>query len=225
MKGFLSSKSASTLVFLVGFVLVNAFIFGVLDTSSKYRKKELSGVGGPEMYFDDSGHVIPLSLAYFEPYTQNNEEFVPDSVTKDASVEGQSNPFPAEVLGAGINSEKEPYFILPAKGKNWGKLHPYNAVDIAGNCGVPIYASADGVVWSVSSDNSWNGGYGNFIVLNHSNGTRTKYAHTLKNFVEQGYMVSKGEQIALMGNSGNVSGDTGCHVHFEIYGAKNPFVK
>jgi len=115
------------------------------------------------------------------------------------------------------------YFILPAKGWNWGKLHEYNAVDIANTCGSGIYAAADGVVIEESSDGSWNGGYGNYILIEHPNKTRTRYAHTLKNIVKVGDVVSQGKNIALIGSSGNTQGVTGCHLHFEVLGAKNPF--
>jgi murein DD-endopeptidase MepM/ murein hydrolase activator NlpD len=115
------------------------------------------------------------------------------------------------------------YFLLPAKGWNWGKLHEYNAVDIANTCGSPIYAAADGVVIEESSDGLWNNGYGNYVLIEHPNKTKTRYAHTLKNTTKIGDVVSQGEKIALIGSSGNTEGSTGCHVHFEIIGAKNSF--
>ncbi|MEK7464566.1 MAG: peptidoglycan DD-metalloendopeptidase family protein [Patescibacteria group bacterium] len=115
------------------------------------------------------------------------------------------------------------YFILPARGYNWGELHDHNAVDIADSCGRPIYASAEGLVTEESGRGFWNVGFGNYIMIEHPNGTRTRYAHTEKNFVRVGDYVSQGDEIAQIGNTGNVHGTTGCHVHFEVYGAKNPF--
>lgn len=115
------------------------------------------------------------------------------------------------------------FFTLPAKGWNWGKLHPTNAIDIANVCGTPVYASAAGVVVEESSDGSWNGGYGNYILIEHENGTKTRYAHTGKNLVKVGDIVSRGTKIALMGNTGNTHGVNGCHIHFEVHGAQNPF--
>lgn len=119
------------------------------------------------------------------------------------------------------------YFSLPAKGWNWGELHEYNAVDIADSCGKPIYAAAEGLV--IIDDklgegaSGWNDGYGTFILIEHPNGTRTRYAHNFKNLVKPGDYVSQGQEIALIGNTGNTKGTTGCHLHFEIYGARNPF--
>ncbi len=115
------------------------------------------------------------------------------------------------------------YFILPASGWNWGILHETNAVDIADQCGKPIYAAADGLVIDESDEGFWNQGHGNYVILEHPNGTRTRYSHTSKNLVSAGDYVSQGDQIALIGNTGNTHGPTGCHLHFEVHGARNPF--
>ncbi len=116
------------------------------------------------------------------------------------------------------------YFAIPTTGWNWGRLHNYNAVDIANACGTPIYAAAEGLVVEERSS-GWNDGYGGYIVLEHPNGTRTKYAHNSRNTVSVGDYVLKGDQIGLIGNTGYTHGPTGCHLHFEIKGARNPFVK
>ncbi len=115
------------------------------------------------------------------------------------------------------------YFTLPARGWNWGELHYYNAIDIAADCGKPVYAAAEGLVIEESDDNRWNEGYGNYLFIEHPNGTKTKYAHTLENLVSEGEYVLQGEEIASIGNTGNTDGPTGCHLHFEVYGARNPF--
>lgn len=115
------------------------------------------------------------------------------------------------------------YFKLPARGWNWGELHYNNAVDIAAVCGETIYAAQEGLVAEESSNNRWNEGYGNYLLIEHPNGTKTKYSHTLKNLVSKDEYVLQGEEIALIGNSGNTHGPTGCHLHFEVQGAQNPF--
>lgn len=119
------------------------------------------------------------------------------------------------------------FFSLPANGWNWGKLHNYNAVDISNKCGTPVFAAADGVVINdkdLGSGNSgWNEGYGLFVLLEHQNGIKTRYAHLDKVLVNVGEVVKKGQKIGLMGNTGNSEGPDGCHLHFEVYGAKNPF--
>jgi len=116
------------------------------------------------------------------------------------------------------------YFANPAEGFNWGKLHAQNAVDIANSCGTPVYASADGLVID-SADQGFNSGYGRFVLMEHPNGTRTRYAHLSEIMVSIGDYVQQGKVIALMGATGNVHGPTGCHLHFEVIGAQNPFAK
>lgn len=112
------------------------------------------------------------------------------------------------------------YYIRPIKGgtKTQG-LHGNNAVDLADEFGTPIYAAAAGTV-IISNTGGWHGGYGNYIVISHNNGTQTLYAHTSKNLVSAGDIVKQGQEIAKMGSTGK---STGSHVHVEIHGASNPF--
>ena len=116
------------------------------------------------------------------------------------------------------------YFIIPTTGWNWGQLHYFNAVDIANACGTPIYASAEGLVVKEFSY-GYNDGYGHYIDLEHPNGVITRYAHTQKNKVSVGDYVLQGDLIAYIGNTGKTHGPTGCHLHFEMRGARNPFSK
>lgn len=112
------------------------------------------------------------------------------------------------------------YYLRPITGgrKSQG-LHGYNGVDLAAPAGTQIYAAADGVV-IVSKEGGWNGGYGNYVVIRHNNGTQTLYAHNQSNAVAAGETVKRGQVIGYVGNTGR---STGAHVHFEIRGAKNPF--
>jgi len=113
------------------------------------------------------------------------------------------------------------YFRLPAVGYNWGRIHGRNGVDTANSCGTPVYAAADGVV-TVADDTGYNGGFGKYIKISHPNGTETLYAHSMKLLVGAGQAVGKGEKIMLMGTTGR---STGCHLHFEVHGARNPLAK
>jgi len=99
------------------------------------------------------------------------------------------------------------------------ELHGYNAIDIATYWGAPIYASADGRV-TISRSGGWNGGYGSYVVINHSNGTQTLYSHLSSVVAGSGAWVLQGEVIGYVGSTGK---STGPHLHFEIRGAKNPF--
>lgn len=113
-------------------------------------------------------------------------------------------------------------FSMPARGINWGVAHLHNAVDIAGRCGSSLYAAAPGKVTETRV--GWNGGYGNYVDIDHGDGVITRYAHAEKNLVAEGQMVAAGDVVARMGSTGD---STGCHVHFEVRGgagAPNPFV-
>jgi murein DD-endopeptidase MepM/ murein hydrolase activator NlpD len=111
--------------------------------------------------------------------------------------------------------------IAPTSGKNWGRLHGKYGVDIASACGTPIYAAAAGTV-TLADSVGWNFGYGKYLMIRHSNGVITLYAHTSRIVVEQGQQVAQGQLIALMGTTGR---STGCHLHFEVRGAPNPMAR
>lgn len=115
------------------------------------------------------------------------------------------------------------FFAYPASG-GWSKgvLHYYNAVDIINSCGSPIYASADGIVVEAKGFGAYNLGYGNLIKIQHYNGTITVYAHLNEVLIREGNKVYQGDLIGRMGDTGN---SNGCHLHFEVRGAQNPFVK
>ena len=57
------------------------------------------------------------------------------------------------------------------------------------------------------------GTYGNLVIISHGNGIETYYAHCSKLLVSVGQNVSSGEQIALVGSTGN---STGSHLHVEV---------
>lgn len=112
------------------------------------------------------------------------------------------------------------YYMRPIAGgvKTQG-VHGYNGVDLASYVGAPVYAAADGKV-IISRFGGWNGGYGNYVVVAHSNGTQTLYAHLATTAVPAGVTVAKGQVVGTLGNTGR---STGPHLHFEIRGAANPF--
>jgi len=155
-----------------------------------------------------------------------NPTLAPSKISSVSSIIiPDSRPLRSNQLSSVENLPSLPgYFAIPTTGWNWGQLHNYNAVDIANACGTPIYAAAEGLVVEASSG-SWADGYGNYVLIEHPNGTKTKYAHNEKNLVSVGDYVSKGDQIALIGNTGLTHGPTGCHLHFEVRGARNPFSK
>jgi murein DD-endopeptidase MepM/ murein hydrolase activator NlpD len=113
------------------------------------------------------------------------------------------------------------YYACPVHGSWLSQgLHGHNAIDLAIGIGNPIDAAANGTV-IIAKSGGWDGGYGNYVVISHPNGTETLYAHAKKLFVTAGEQVTKGEEIAEIGVTGQT---TGPHIHFEVRGAANPFV-
>lgn len=100
-------------------------------------------------------------------------------------------------------------------------LHGYNGVDLVSNDGAGAYvmAAAGGTV-IVARQGGYNGGYGNYVVIKHSNGTQSLYGHLKSIAVSVGQSVDQGQLIGYEGNTGR---STGTHLHFEIRGARNPF--
>lgn len=93
-----------------------------------------------------------------------------------------------------------------------------NAIDVANNCGTPIYAGGSGTVTRTGSDPSR---AGNYIWVDHGS-FKGLYAHLQNINVSAGEKVSAGQQIGTMGNTGFTKGPTGCHIHFQSRGGSNP---
>jgi LysM repeat protein len=145
---------------------------------------------------------------------------------------------PVSKSGTSVIAKKSPqaaanaaddYFTRPVSGGwNWGVVHDSKympAIDISTACSSPIYAAASGKVIKTGAPIYYNQGYGGYIVISHPNGTRTLYAHNSENLVVVGDSVEQGDQIASIGNTGMTYGSTGCHIHFGVLGAPNPFAK
>lgn len=98
-------------------------------------------------------------------------------------------------------------------------LHGYNGVDLGASVGTHVRAAASGEV-IVSKPTGWSGGYGHYIVIKHSNGIQTLYAHLSANVVSAGQHVTAGQYIGNIGMTGKT---TGPHLHFEVRGGVNPF--
>lgn len=118
------------------------------------------------------------------------------------------------------------YFIWPIPSPRYitQGLHWYNAIDMStGKCNDPVYASAGGTVQKTGYDR-WMGKY---IRILHPNGVVTVYGHLSRVIVVPGQKVSQGQIIGYIGYTGRTipPGPSGCHLHFEVRGARNPFIK
>lgn len=90
-----------------------------------------------------------------------------------------------------------------------GLYKNHKGYDLAAPSGTPVHATASGQVKIVDVQE----GYGRMIVLCHSDGYETLYAHLETSLVEVGDRIEQGQVIASVGNSGNV---TGFHLHYEL---------
>lgn len=82
-------------------------------------------------------------------------------------------------------------------------------MDLAAPAGTPIVAAGGGTVTFAGP----RGGYGNVVILDHGDGTETRYAHQQRLDVTVGQQVTGGQQIGTVGSTGN---STGPHLHFEV---------
>jgi len=127
-----------------------------------------------------------------------------------------------ESLMMGLNIERQSELAGRPVGKGWlssyygvrkdpftGRPSMHKGIDFAGKEGEDVIATGAGVV-------TWSGsryGYGNLVEIDHGNGLRTRYGHNAELIVAVGDVVTKGQGIALVGNTGR---STGAHVHYEV---------
>ncbi|QNE06505.1 M23 family metallopeptidase [Croceicoccus marinus] len=104
-------------------------------------------------------------------------------------------------VGSGFGMRRHP--ILKIR-------RPHNGLDFRARSGQPIFAVTDGTVIMAGR----NGGFGNFVKLNHGGGLATGYAHMSRIAVNRGQRVKRGQVIGYVGSTGL---STGPHLHYEMY--------
>ena len=142
---------------------------------------------------------------------------------RKAEFEAQYNALQSQISASVSRGNPTPgnhRFIWPVNGpitSPFGpRTHPisgdsriHTGVDIGASSGTPIKAAGDGVVVMAGS----NGGYGNWTLVDHGDGTATGYAHQSSIGVRIGQHVSTGEVIGQVGSTG---ASTGPHLHWEV---------
>ena len=193
-------KSGQTLTILPVSGLVHVIKSGdTISEISKTYKADTSGI-----------------LA-FNTLSSENDIFIGDTLIIPEGVMPIKSSLPAtQTLFA------DSFFGNPTQGKITQGLHYYNAVDVANKCGTPIYAAASGTIQRAVANGAWNSGKGNYATILHANGTATYYGHFMSLSVGVGSQVNAGDVIGLMGRTGDV---TGCNLHFQAIGSKNPLAK
>ena len=105
------------------------------------------------------------------------------------------------------------YDISSPFGPRWGRIH--KGIDIISYSrainGANACAAASGTV--ITAKYGYNGGYGNYVQIDHGNGLCTLYAHLSAISVSQGQHINVGEKIGNVGSTGN---STGPHLHFSV---------
>lgn len=109
-------------------------------------------------------------------------------------------PVDSETVTSPFGMRRDPFTGKPAF---------HSGIDIGAKAGTPVYAAAEGTVVSAGSDSA----RGNNIVIDHSNGIRTRYMHLSRMDAVKGERIAKGQQIGLVGSTGR---STGPHLHYEV---------
>lgn len=223
-----------------------------LNSNSNIGGELTEVVSAPRSELPKDSSFIQSTLGIFVASADNGSGIYEDSefdnplITGEDSLLQNQNPItvptveptrpasrPAPYYGPSLAG----YFIFPTTGYNQGRLHPYNAIDISAgdDClygNIPVFAAASGVVtatYPTQSAARWaNSGYGNYFIILHPNGVTTLYSHLKNILVTAGQYVNQGSIIAFMGGYPRTAGagnSTGCHLHFGVRGAAQPFTR
>lgn len=173
-----------------------------------------------QKYSGDVDDILAYNqLASAEDLSVGDTIVIPDGTVSTPAPKKSATPSRTSGTGVATGGGSAGFtHPLPGAVRSQG-IHGYNGVDLAAPAGTPILAAAGGEV-IVARVSGWNGGYGLYVVVKHSNGTQTLYAHMSRTAVAVGSHVSQGEVIGYVGNTGR---STGNHLHFEVRGARNPF--
>jgi murein DD-endopeptidase MepM/ murein hydrolase activator NlpD len=151
------------------------------------------------------GPLIALSTSadgHFDPRFQRLGLSLERMTVLQRGLAGVPRYLPAslEYISSGFGYRSDPFTGV-------GAFHA--GLDFRGPYGAPIYAAAKGVV----SFAGYRSGYGNCVEIDHGNGLLTRYAHMSVLRASVGQVVSPGQSIGAIGNSGR---STGPHLHFEV---------
>lgn len=163
------------------------------DISSKYKVKlekimEANDISKPK--------ILSAGKEIFIP----GAKLLPSSKEYLLSEIGFLRPLSSGWFSSGYGYRRDPFN---------GEIRFHTGIDLGAYQGTSIRAAKSGKI----TFSDWASGYGNMVVIRHTNGYSTKYAHTMKNLVSKGMDVRQGQVIALVGSTGRSEGS---HLHFEI---------
>ena len=155
---------------------------------------ELVGIGGPET-------VVALDKAadHLEREVRHINDRLRSDILRLASIP----------RGLPVNGYVTDGFGMRRNPFNGEGREVHEGLDIAVDFGTPVTATADGLVIYAAP----HAGYGNLVIVYHSNGITTRYGHLSRISMEAGQRVKRSDQI---GNAGSTGRSTGPHVHYEI---------
>lgn len=122
--------------------------------------------------------------------------------TESAVSEGNTSGYAAPVENPNVTTQYR------ASGASWSSGY-HTGSDFQAASGTSVRSIGPGTVVSAG----WSGSYGNEVVIQHSDGMYSQYAHLSSLEVSAGQTVTGGQQIGLSGSTGN---STGPHLHFEV---------
>ncbi len=133
--------------------------------------------------------MLEQNLKVLQSYIQTEKPF------------NRPSMYPTEgFISSSFGSRRNPFSNLP-------DFH--EGIDISGDFGTPVVATAQGKVTMAS----YYGSFGLAIQIEHENGMTTLFGHLAKIYVKAGEEVRRGQKIGLMGNTGM---STGPHLHYEV---------
>jgi murein DD-endopeptidase MepM/ murein hydrolase activator NlpD len=155
---------------------------------------ELVGIGGPETVM-----ALDKAADHLEREVRHINDRLHSNILRLASIP----------RGLPVNGYVTDGFGMRRNPFNGEGREVHEGLDIAVDFGTPVTATADGlVIYSAP-----HAGYGNLVIVYHSNGITSRYGHLSRISVEAGQRVKQGDQI---GNVGSTGRSTGPHVHYEI---------
>jgi murein DD-endopeptidase MepM/ murein hydrolase activator NlpD len=199
------------------------------DAQSDLRKQQAKAEDAQRVAAEERDHVTQLRTQadgerdQVTAAEQQEQQAIEGLRARKADFEAQYEAVQAQISASVSRGNPTPgnhRFIWPVNGPitspfgyrsdpvlGGNRLHA--GVDIGASSGTPIKAAGDGVVVMAG----WNGGYGNFTLIDHGGGLATGYGHQSRIGVRVGQHVSTGEVI---GNVGSTGASTGPHLHWEV---------
>lgn len=149
--------------------------------------------------------IVPICLFFLVAFSPSGFNQVPTS----NNIKHSNNIPSLFPLHNKTQKDITSHFGVQRRLSKTSKLHIHSGIDIRATSGTPIFATADGIILQAKTQGNW----GNLIIIAHTNGYQTRYAHLNGFNVQKNQQVQKGKIIGYTGNTGLSKGP---HLHYEI---------